>query len=121
MEQFCNLNGLASLIKNPTCFKNTDKPTCIGLIWINQPICFQRSNIFESWLSDVHLLTVTEFQMGFQKLRPKIGNYQDYKKFDNGKFRSDISKFDFGPSDVEGFKNTIFGIFNKHALLKENK
>ena len=57
--------------------------------------------------------------MGFQKLLPKIRNYQDCKKFDNGKFRSDISKFDFGLSDVEGFKNTIFGNFNKHTLLKE--
>lgn len=39
--------------------------------------------------------------MGFQKLPPKIVNYQDYKSF-----------------DTEGFKNTIFCILNKHFHYK---
>ena len=56
--------------------------------------------------------------MGFHKLPPKIVNYWDYKKFDNKNFRLDISKFDFRASDLEGFKNTIFRIFNKHAPIK---
>ena len=41
MEEFCNLNGLTSLIKKPACFKNVDKPTCIDLILTNQ-IVFNR-------------------------------------------------------------------------------
>ena len=45
--------------------------------------------------------SVTEFEMGFQKLPPKIVNYQDYKSF-----------------DTEGFKNTIFCILNKHFHYK---
>ena len=73
---------------------------------------------FESRFPDFHLLTVTEFKMGFQKLPPKIVNYRDYKNFDHKKFRSDISKFYFDASDLEGFKNTIFCIFNKHAPVK---
>ena len=63
-------------------------------------------------------MTVTEFKKGFQKLPPKIVNSWDYKNFDNLKFRLDISKFDFDTSDLEGFKNTIFCIFNKHAPIK---
>ena len=82
MEEFCNLNGLTSLIKKPTCFKNTGKPTCIDLILTNQLNCFQRNNVFETGLSDFHVLTVNEFKMGFQKLPPKIVNYRDYKSFD---------------------------------------
>ena len=61
MDEFCNLNGLTSLIKKPTCFKNADKPTC------KQPNFFQHSNVFETRLTDFHLLIVTEFKMGFQK------------------------------------------------------
>ena len=39
--------------------------------------------------------------MDFQKLPPKIVNYQDYKNF-----------------DTEGFKNAIFWILNKHVPYK---
>ena len=82
MEEFYNLNGLTSLIKKPSCFKNLDKLTCIDLILTNQPNRFQH-NVFETGLYDFYLLTVIEFKMGFQKLPPKIVNYQDYKNFDN--------------------------------------
>ena len=112
LEEFCNLNGLTSLIKKPTCFKNPDKPTCIDLILTNQPSCFQHSKVFETGLSDFHLLTVTEFKMSFQKLQPKI-NYRDYQHFDNGKFRSDIWQMNLNATDLEGFMKTVCNIFNK--------
>ena len=118
LEEFCNLNGLTSLIKKPTCFKNPDKPTCIDLILTNQPSCFQHNKVFETGLSDFHLLTVTEFKMSFQKLQPKIINYRDYKNFDNEKFRSDICKMNLNTTDLEGFMKTVFHIFNKHAPIK---
>ena len=59
MEEFCNLNGLTSLIKKPTCFKNPNKPTCTDLKLTNQPNCFQHSHVFETGISDFRLLTVT--------------------------------------------------------------
>ena len=65
---------------------------------------FQDSNVFETELSYFHLLTVNEFKMGFQKVQPKIVNYRDYKNFGNKKFRPDISKFDFGISDLGKMK-----------------
>ena len=115
---FCNLNGLTSLIKKPTCFKNPDKPTCISLILANPPSCFQYSKVFETRLSDFPLLTVTEFEMSFQKLQLKIINYRDYKNFDNEKFRSDIWKINLNTTNLEGFMKTVFRIFNKHAPIK---
>ena len=118
MEKFCNLNGLTNLIKKPTCFKNRNKPTCTDLSLTNKPNCFQHSHVFETGLSDFHLLTVTELKMGFQKLPPKLVNYWDYENFDSEKFRSDITKFNFDVSDLEGFNNIIFCIFNKHAAIK---
>ena len=41
--EFCNLNGLTSLIKNPICFKNPDKSTCSDFILTNEPSCFRHS------------------------------------------------------------------------------
>ena len=80
---------------------------------------FNTVTIFKTGLSDFHLLTVTEFKMRFQKLPPKKVNYRDHNSLDNEKFRSDISKFAFDASDLEGFKNTIFSIFNKDASIKD--
>ena len=118
LAEFCNLNGLTSLIKKPTCFKNLDKPTCIDLILTNQPSCFQHSKVFEIRLSDFHLLTVTELKMSFQKLLPKIINYRDYKNFDNEIFQSDIWEMNLNTTDLEGFMKTVFSILNEHASIK---
>ena len=90
MEAFCSLNELSSLNDKPTCYKNFDNPTCIDLILTNKPNYFQHTNVFETRLSDFHMMVVTQFKMGFSKLAPKIVSYRDYKKFDNNIFRSDI-------------------------------
>ena len=81
MKNVCGINYLKSLIKEPTCFKNPDKPTCIDLILTNRPDLFQHSSAFDTGLSDFYLLTVTEFKMGFQKLKPKIIAYRDYRNW----------------------------------------
>ena len=40
MKSFCSLNDLTSMIDQPTCYKNPDKPTCIDLILTNRPNYF---------------------------------------------------------------------------------
>ena len=108
MKIFCDINCLKSLIKVATCFKNPDKPTCNDLILTNQPNLFQHSSAFKTGLSDFHLLIVTEFKMRFQKLKPKIIAYRDYKKFDNAKFRSDIVTATSNVDNFGTYKSTIF-------------
>ena len=83
MKEFCNLKGLKSLTNKPTCFKNPEKSTCIDLILTNRPTYFQFSNVFEAGLSNFHLLTVTEFKMGFTKSKPRIITCQNYKNFNS--------------------------------------
>ena len=77
MEEFCSLNGLKNLINKPTCYKNSEKPTCIDLILTNQPTLFQNNTVFETGLSDFHLLTVTEFEISFQKCKSHIITYRN--------------------------------------------
>ena len=118
MINFYDLNGLRSLINVPTCYKNFDNPTSIDLILPNRPSYFQRSTLFETGLSDFHLLTITEFKTSFQKREPKIIKYRDYKNFDNNKFRSEILKRNFNNTDLRTFKETVFNIFSKYSPIK---
>ena len=110
MKSFRSLNDLTSLIDQPTCYKNPDKPTCIDLILTNRPNYFQQNIVFET----MSLMVVTELKMGFQKLKPHIVAYRDYKDFDNEKFRSDIENC-APEKNLKCFKKTVFCIFNKHA------
>ena len=57
-------------------------------------------------------------KMNFQQQKPKIIAYHDYKKFDNNAFCHDIEKCNFNTADLKTFKETVFCIFNKHALMK---
>ena len=119
MINFCELNDLSSLIYKPTCYKNFDKPKCIDPILTNKPSYFQHSNVFETGLSDFHLLTVTEFKMGFQKLKPQVIIYRNYKNFNNDRFQADIKTCGFDTKDINSFKETILSVFSKYAPIKK--
>ena len=118
MINFCDLNGLRNLISVPTSRKKFDNPTSFDLILTNGPAYFQHSTIFETGLSDFHLLTITEFKTSFQKREPKIFKYRNYKNNDNNKLRSEILKYNFNYTDLRIFKETVFNIFNKYAPIK---
>ena len=118
MDQFCNLNDLKNLITQPTCYKNFDNPTSIDLILTNKPTYFQNSKVFETGISDFHLLTVTELKMSFQKLKPKIITYRDYKKFNNDTFRSELTNYSTSDNNLYIFLISSFNTFNKYAPIK---
>ena len=105
------------MIDPQTCYKNPNKPTSIDLILTNHPNYFQKNNVFETGLSNFHMMVATELKMVFQKLRPCIVAYRDYKHFDNEKFRSDIQSF-ASEKNLKCFKETVFCICNKHAPVK---
>ena len=104
MEDFCSQHNYGSLINKLTRYKNHENPTCIDLILTNRPGYFQHSNVFETGISDFHLLIVTQLKMGFQKKLPKIIAYRNYKNFANAKFRDDVNNFAFG---VRNLRETI--------------
>ena len=84
---FCGNYNLKSLIKQPTCYKIPDKPTCIDLILTNVPRMFQNTCVLETGLSDFHLMTVTVMRKTFKKMRPRVINYRSYRDFSNETFR----------------------------------
>ena len=51
-------------------------------------------------------MTITEYKMGFQKLKTKIIAYRDYKDFDNAKVRFDIVTATSNVADFGTYKIT---------------
>ena len=48
MDSFCAIYHLNSLIKETTCYKNAEKPTCIDLILTNSRRQFQATLTLEA-------------------------------------------------------------------------
>ena len=65
MESFCESYRFKSLIKDPTCFKNPESPSCIDLILTNNPYSFQNSWVIETGLSDFHKMIVSVMKTTF--------------------------------------------------------
>ena len=82
MDSFCAIYHLKSLIKDPTCYKNPEKPTCINLILKNCPRQFQATLTLEAGLSDFHKMTVAAFKSEFPYQKPKLISYRNYNHFD---------------------------------------
>ena len=87
---FCSNYNLTSIINKPTCYKNSDKPTCIDLILINCTKSFQNSCAIETRLSDFHKMIVRVMKTSFQKIEARVINYQDYMSFCNEGFRESL-------------------------------
>ena len=68
MSQFCEIYNLHNLVKDPTCYKNPSKPTCIDLILTNFPKSFQHTQTIETGLSDFHKLTLTVLKTHFPSM-----------------------------------------------------
>ena len=114
--------NLKSLVKQKTCFKNPDNPSCIDLILTNSPRSFQDSCVFETGLSDFNKLTATVLKQYFPKPKPKIVNYRDYRNFRNDEFRAELGneilKRDINNIEYQHFLNIFIEILNKHAPMK---
>ena len=79
VEKFCRTYHLHNLIKDPTCFKNTDKSSFIDLLLTNFPNSLIKSQTLETGLLDFHKLTLTVLKTHYKKQKPLVETYRDYK------------------------------------------
>ena len=125
MKSFCESHNLKTLTKQPTCYKNPNKPTCIDLILANIPRMFQNTCVLETGLSDFHLMTVTVMRKTFKKMRPRVINYRSYRDFSNETFRvsliNNLSNEVFLNNDdgLEKFCKTIMDTLNSFAPINK--
>ena len=57
--------------------------------------------------------------MGFQKLKPQVMTYCNYKNFNNNRFQADIKTCGFDTNDINSYKEIILSVFNKYAQIKK--
>ena len=122
IKEFCELYQLKNLIKGPTCFKNSTNPTAIDLILTNSRNSFCNSCCIETGLSDFHKMTITVLKTHFQKQKPKVKSYRDYKSFSNNDFRDfvlhECDKL-HEPASLKSFLDICHTALNKSAPLKQ--
>ena len=120
LQEFLFEQNLKNLVKEPTCFKTIDNPSCIDLFLTNTSQSFQNTITVETGLSDFHKMAVTVMKTTFPKAQPKIVYYRDYKNFDLSKFRQELrdelKKNDHG---YFHFEVTFLRVLEKHAPMKQ--
>ena len=130
LEDFCLNYSLSNLIKEPTCFKNPENPSCIDLILTNFPKSFQNSMAIETGLSDFHKMTVTVMKSHYKKLKPKIICYRKYTNFSTDLFREklmrNINKQKFSNITLDSLKDIFINILDtlapvKHKYVRANQ
>ena len=47
------------MVKNKTCFKNIENPSCVDLTITDTPGSFEHTDVFETGISDHHKLVTT--------------------------------------------------------------
>ena len=123
MQDFCDVYNLKCLVKEPTCFKNPENPSCIDLILTNKPRCFQNTMVIESGLSDFHKLTVTVMKTHFPKQSPKVIVYRNYKHYINENFRNDflcaLRQHNTIDMDCRLFEEFFLKTLDMHAPIKK--
>ena len=122
VNDFCNVYNLSNLVKEPTCLKNPDNPSCIELFLTNRTKCFQSTMTMETGISDFHKMVITVLKFFYKKQKPKIIHYRNYKTFNANLFKeelnNDLLSIDINNAELVGFTNTVLSILDKHAPIK---
>ena len=121
LEDFLFEHHAKNLVKDATCFKSIDNPSCIDLFLSNSPLSFQNTITVTTGLSDFHKLVLTVMKTTFPKAKPKIIYYRDCKKFDLEEFRRELRK-ELRTTVVLGyahFEYIFLRILEKHAPTKQ--
>ena len=80
MSEFCENYNFTNLVKEPTCFKNMNNPSCIDLIITNRKRYFQHTKVIETGISDHHKMTITMFKSKFKKGKTQYNHIQRLQK-----------------------------------------
>ena len=80
MENFLNQHKCKNIINSKTCYKSQEG-SCIDLIIASTQSLQQFPHVFESGISDHHLMVYTMLKSAYTKLGPKILRNRFYKDF----------------------------------------
>ena len=110
-----------NLVKQKTCFKSVENPSCIDLFLTNSYRSFQNTTTVSTGLSDFHNMSVTVLKSTFKKTKPKEILYRDYRNFIENDFRDELRmKLERDEiKEYERFETIFLNVLNKHAPYKK--
>ena len=76
LEDFLEDYHAKNLVKDPTCYKNAENPSCIDLFITNSYQSFQKTTTVSTGLSDFHKMAVTILKTTFPRAKPRIITYR---------------------------------------------
>ena len=114
VTDFCNVYNLSNLVKEPSCYKNPDNPSCMDLFLKNRPKCFQSVMTMETGISDFHIMVITVLKIFYKKEKPKIIHYRNHKTFSANLFKEELNNellsIDNNNAELAEFTNTVLSI-----------
>ena len=122
LNSFLSEYNLTNIVKDKTCFKSIENPSCIDLVLTNNSHSFQHTQAICSGSSDYHKMVVTVLKNTFRNSKPKEIFYRTYKNFDNEKFKSDLRinlEDNSNSSDYSDFENIFLRTLELHAPFKK--
>ena len=121
LSQLLHAHEAKNIVKDKTCFKNPDNPSCIDLFITNSPKSFQNTTAISTGLSDFHKMTITVLKTSFTKAKPKEIFYRDYKTFNDEHFKTELKNAlsSIEVRNYESFENIFIKILDKHAPFKK--
>ena len=87
---FMNQYNAKNLVKDKTCFKSIENPSCVDLFITNSYRSFQNTKVLSTGLSDFHKMVITVLKIKFKKLPPKMISYRCNRNFNEDRFRYDL-------------------------------
>lgn len=121
LYQFLQEYESKNLVKEKTCFKSINNPSCIDLFITNHARCFQNTQTISTGLSDFHKMVVTVLRSSFKKAKPKQILYRDYKHFDTEIFKSELRNAlaNTEVPDYETFELIFLQVLERNAPVKK--
>ena len=121
IQDFMNEYNAINLVKESTCFKNLESPSCIDLFVTNSGNIFQNTTTVSTGLSDLHKMIIKVLKTTFPKAKPRIVPYRDFSKYnvDNLTEELKINLESKGLKNYESFENIFLGVLNSHAPSKK--
>ena len=120
IESFLYEFELSNLLKEKTCFKNMQNPSCIDILITNNSCAFQQTTTDCVGLSDGHKLVLTALKTSIPKSNPRQITYRDHKKFNsleiNNKSNNVLTKENI--DNCTKFNEKFLEVLDKHASLK---
>ena len=79
-DTFSYQHKLTSINRYPTCYKNSNNPSCIDHVLTNSPKSFFKTQIIFTGLSDFDKLVLYVFKLLFSKAKAKEISYRNLKR-----------------------------------------